>query len=133
MNEKLSALKPVAPVETSPIDASTIEVETETKSSRGIQTDEHPPTAEDPSDPEAGLDALNIQLGSLVEVAAPPNPDRELLSSLDELSTYLEGLRYMAPPTLGQPADEDEFAKVKAEIRGVKGVLLNSRNFPTGR
>lgn len=27
---------------------------------------------------------------------------------------------------------EDEIAKVKAEIRGVKGVLLSARNFPGG-
>ena len=27
---------------------------------------------------------------------------------------------------------DDEIARVKAEIRGVKGVLLSARNFPAG-
>lgn len=29
-------------------------------------------------------------------------------------------------------ANEDEISRVKAEIRGVKGVLLSARNFPGG-
>lgn len=28
--------------------------------------------------------------------------------------------------------NDDEIARVKAEIRGVKGVLLSARNFPGG-
>ena len=32
----------------------------------------------------------------------------------------------------GLPGKEDEITRVKAEIRGVKGVLLSARNFPAG-
>lgn len=42
---------------------------------------------------------------------------------------YVNG--YGAGPKIGETND-DEIAKVKAEIRGVKGVLLSARNFPGG-
>jgi hypothetical protein len=56
------------------------------------------------------------------------------------LREYLDGLAYVAP-TYGYGVggyaglsqnnkEEDEIGKVKASIRGVKGVLLSTRSFP---
>lgn len=70
---------------------------------------------------------------------------RELDTRLDMLKDYLQGLAYTAP-TFGyggggfmnggreenRKEKEDEIAKLKREIRGVKGVLLSARSFPGG-
>ena len=64
---------------------------------------------------------------------AKPSPVKK---SVDDLRTYLDGLAYgNAIHPLWKPVDRgkmDEVAKVKAEIRNVKGVLLSARNFPSG-
>lgn len=130
MHEKLDQLKPEIPIDVSTEDSSGVEPGPDAMhSSRAIQTDLIPPTPL-PSDPEASLDALNLSINGLVDVASQPSADRDLSSALDDLSSYLEGLRYGGPPALGGGAEEDDIQKVKTEIRGVKGVLLNSRNFP---
>ncbi|MCJ1453581.1 hypothetical protein MMC28_003928 [Mycoblastus sanguinarius] len=55
--------------------------------------------------------------------------------SIDDLRLYLDGLRFENSMQLGGRGGEkgkaDEVSKVKAEIRGVKGVLLSARNFPS--
>ena len=48
-------------------------------------------------------------------------------TSVSELQSYLAKL-----PHAGQQQGTDAVAEVKAEIRGVKGVLLSARNFPSG-
>lgn len=56
--------------------------------------------------------------------------------SIDELQAYLEKLPYANSIRLGGKTgkkwEQDAVANVKAEIRGVKGVLLSARNFPSG-
>ncbi|KAL8864845.1 MAG: hypothetical protein Q9174_007195, partial [Haloplaca sp. 1 TL-2023] len=49
---------------------------------------------------------------------------------LDNLKRYLHGLTY---PSWNTPEPKDDaVARFKAEVRGVKGQLLNVKNFPTG-
>ena len=67
--------------------------------------------------------------------------DDQVRDRLNDLQTYLEGLAYGSSTyvngyggtgaALVEPKD-DEITRVKAEIRGVKGVLLSARNFPGG-
>lgn len=66
--------------------------------------------------------------------------DGELTNPLDdsvgELRAYLEKLphansMYLGGKT-GKKGETDAVANMKAEIRGVKGVLLSARNFPSG-
>jgi len=75
------------------------------------------------------LSTLHSKLSELVPAdaeAASPVKD-----SVDELRRYLDGLAYASIGISGKKSGEaDEIAKVKAEIRGVKGVLLSARNFP---
>ena len=56
--------------------------------------------------------------------------------SIGELRAYLEKLPHANSMYLGGKAgkkgETDAVANVKAEIRGVKGVLLSARNFPSG-
>jgi len=58
---------------------------------------------------------------------------------LSSLTSYLNDLQYSSPyyrsgytswPGTGETNKDDEIDKVKAEIRGVKGVLLSTRSFP---
>jgi hypothetical protein len=68
----------------------------------------------------------------------------QLSTCIGILREYLESLAYTPPSyTYGtsglygsasqkNDAVDDEIAKVKAQIRGVKGVLLNARSFPAG-
>ena len=57
-----------------------------------------------------------------------PNPVKD---KLDELRTYLEGLAYNRNQTRDM-WNQDPIAKVKTEIRNLKGLLLSARNFPSG-
>ena len=68
----------------------------------------------------------------------------QLSTCISILREYLESLAYVPPSyTYGasglygstsqsNEAIDDEIAKVKAQIRGVKGVLLSARSFPAG-
>ena len=62
----------------------------------------------------------------------PSNAAISLKDTVEDLRRYLDGL---ASANIGgsgkKPGEMDEVAKVKAEIRGVKGVLLSARNFPS--
>ena len=57
-----------------------------------------------------------------------------------DLQKYLDGVMWgkthsyvdMTAGKIQTRKEDDEIARVKAEIRGVKGVLLNAKNFPTG-
>lgn len=64
----------------------------------------------------------------------------ELETTIGILREYLDGIAYV-PPVYGfnngygsssTSKEDDEIARVKASIRGVKGVLLSARSFPGG-
>lgn len=99
-------------------------------------------------DGEDNLENLNSQLRSLVE-SHSDGSDSEMMFLLEDLTAYLEGLSYETG--LGIPrgsvyagafggygngvesangSKDDPVSKVKMEIRSVKGVLLNTKNFP---
>ncbi|KAI4126546.1 MAG: hypothetical protein LQ338_003702 [Usnochroma carphineum] len=85
---------------------------------------------------ENSLKSLHISLSSLL----PKSVDRNISvsdveSKIDDLSNYLDSLAY--PDLYGSrsaaaESKDDSVNKFKAEIRGVKGVLLSARNFPSG-
>lgn len=96
---------------------------------------------------EGALERLGRQLETLVE-SHSDGTDNELTFALEDLTGYLEGLTYesqgmglYSSPYGGyggmgggkEKGGDDMVMKVKAEIRSVKGVLLNSKNFPASR
>ncbi|KAI4252069.1 MAG: hypothetical protein LQ352_004492 [Teloschistes flavicans] len=82
---------------------------------------------------QSSLHSLHTALASLL----PPTDATKLIkqqdstsSALTDLNQYLETLRYSR---FYKPEPKDDaIAKFRAEIRGVKGVLLSARNFPAG-
>ena len=62
-------------------------------------------------------------------------PGKHMKNKIDDFRRYLDGLVYGSAETVpgfsGNKGKEDGIAKVKAEIRQTKGVLLSSRNFPS--
>jgi len=95
-------------------------------SSQAPQTPASPTTTQ-----SIQLQTLHSQLSSLVPASEPENT---LESRLSDVQTYLGGMAYGGNLQFGKVGGEerDEVSKVKAEIRGVKGVLLSARNFPSG-
>ncbi|KAA8895085.1 hypothetical protein FN846DRAFT_971278 [Sphaerosporella brunnea] len=94
--------------------------------------------------PDSKLEELTSQMKVLVE-SHSDGTDNELTFLLEDLTSYLEGLTYDSAVSsniysspfggYGQ-ADKDKddpITKVKQEIRSVKGVLLNTKNFPATR
>ena len=81
---------------------------------------------------EAALSTLRSRLSDLLPAdAEASNPVKD---SVDELQRYLDRLAYGDLPGRGGKGDktkEDGVARVKSDIRGVKGVLLSARNFPS--
>lgn len=85
------------------------------------------------------LQNLHVNLKSLLDT---PNtdvvglrPDEQMKTEIDDFQRYLNGLLHgnaeTHPGFPGSKTKEDGVAKVKAEIRQTKGVLLSSRNFPS--
>lgn len=87
--------------------------------------------------PDGKLEHLSTQLEALVKIHGD-STDNELTFALEDLTSYLETLTYDYPglgmyssPYGGYGAGnkdkdkDDPIAKVKSEIRSVKGVLLN--------
>lgn len=81
---------------------------------------------------ESRLSSLQTMLSDLLPAnATAPDPVTE---RVEELRSYLGRVRY---GNLGEDGkgsrkgDAEGVAKLKAEIRGVKGVLLSARNFPS--
>lgn len=106
-------------------------------------TDPTDPLSENPDSPETKLATLTTHMATLVEHNSD-GADSELQFELESLTTYLDSLRYDSNSMFGLPfgtftgslgdkAKDDPLAKLKAEIRSVKGVLLNSKNFPASR
>ncbi|KAB8288829.1 hypothetical protein EYC80_010731 [Monilinia laxa] len=93
------------------------------------------------------LTTLQSRLSSLIEDSTyEASTNEELETRMSMLKEYLQGMVFTTP-TFGYGAGgfgnggdrsgndkqaEDEIAKVKREIRGVKGVLLSARSFPGG-
>lgn len=102
------------------------------------------------ADQTSRLLSLKDSLRGLVEDSTSEGSDViELEGTIAILREYLDGMAYVAPTygTYGHtssasgyngwgssrtPEADDEIAKVKAGIRGVKGVLLSARSFPGG-
>ncbi|CAF9936564.1 hypothetical protein IMSHALPRED_010804 [Imshaugia aleurites] len=82
----------------------------------------------------SALSGIHSKLSDLLP--ADGEPKDALRDSVSELRAYLEKLPYASSLHSGRKAGKkgeiDAVASVKAEIRGVKGVLLSARNFPSG-
>lgn len=114
--------------------------------SAGTQTSPHlsrsnSSTSSDPDetlspaqDHTSALLGIHSKLSDLLP--ADDKPTNPLGESISELRSYLEKLPQANSLHLGGKARKlgeiDAVANVKAEIRGVKGVLLSARNFPSG-
>lgn len=114
----------------------------------GVQTST-PPTPRSPSpssanpttDQETRLKSLSSRISSLLEDSTSEGQETsDLTTTITMLREYLDGLAYVAP-TFGYGVggyggqnqnnkEDDEIGRVKASIRGVKGVLLSARSFP---
>lgn len=86
------------------------------------------------------LTELKESLQGLVDDSMSEGHDvTELEGTIGVLREYLDGMAY-APPTYNYSGygsnntkeQDDEISRVKASIRGVKGVLLSARSFPGG-
>ena len=95
-------------------------------------------------DQAARLTSLNNSISGLVEDSAVEGHEMsDLSTTINILREYLDGMAYVTPSYgygssyggLGGSSSndlDDEIGKVKASIRGVKGVLLSARTFPGG-
>lgn len=64
----------------------------------------------------------------------PTDATSQVKTSISDLRKYLDGLLHANSGQNGKLWEKpkpDEYIKLKAEIRGVKGVLLSARNFPS--
>jgi hypothetical protein len=116
----------------------------------GVQTS--PPSSRSSSPPSptphstledqtSRLHSLKTNLSTLIEDSTSEGNDvSELESVIGVLREYLDGLAYVTPiygfggvaSYSGSTEKDDEISRVKAGIRGVKGVLLSARSFPGG-
>ncbi|KAL8908115.1 MAG: hypothetical protein Q9207_001007 [Kuettlingeria erythrocarpa] len=109
----------------------------------GTQTSTPPtPTAPSTPSPVTPPDTISAHGTSLISLRnslaalrsyTSPEP---VMDELFDLKMYLRDLAYPKPNTsLDGPTNVEAVNKFKAELRGVKGVLLSARNFPsaTGR
>ena len=84
---------------------------------------------------ESSLRSLHSSLSSLLPPSSAKGTPTDPSSQLNDLKKYLNDLPYPslhAPTTRSAEPKDDAVNKFKAEIRGVKGVLLSARNFPSG-
>lgn len=84
------------------------------------------------------LEAMQLQFSSILSAgSALEESDKSVENGINELQRYLHvlshGRLHGYSQSGGSKAGEkdDEIAKVKAEIRGIKGVLLSAKTFPT--
>lgn len=99
------------------------------------------PTRSDPiTEQETRLKSISSRISTLVDDSTSEGYETsDLTTTVTMLREYLDGLAYVAPNygfgpggyMTGQDSkQDDEISRVKASIRGVKGVLLSTRNFP---
>ncbi|KAL9611282.1 MAG: hypothetical protein Q9167_004079 [Letrouitia subvulpina] len=95
-----------------------------------------PPATSKIETQESKLKTLHTTLSSLLPPKQDDTLDVQPIEKMRELRSYLDRLVY---PGLGFGLGsgsgvivkgDDAVGRVKAEVRGVKGVLLNARNFP---
>ena len=97
------------------------------------------------SDQTSRLQYLKTTISDLVEESTSEGNETNHLSiTITILKEYLDGMAYVVPNygytssyggALGGSSSkeqDDEIGRVKASIRGVKGVLLSARSFPRG-
>ncbi|KAI4138383.1 MAG: hypothetical protein L6R39_006815, partial [Caloplaca ligustica] len=101
-------------------------------SSASSSTDAPEPPLDIITTHESSLKALTASLSSLIPPRTDPQsaPEEKLRSQVYELRHYLNALAHKDVQHV--EAKDDAVNKFKAEIRGVKGVLLSARNFPSG-
>ncbi|KAI5791701.1 hypothetical protein DFH27DRAFT_570122 [Peziza echinospora] len=103
--------------------------------------DSSDPTKPSPSDKK--LAHISSHLATLIDSNSDA-ADSDLQFELQSLTSYLDSLHYEGSSLYGPPlgagawplaggAGTDSVARLKAEIRSVKGVFLNTKNFPAGR
>ncbi|KAF1812497.1 hypothetical protein P152DRAFT_466406 [Eremomyces bilateralis CBS 781.70] len=102
------------------------------------------------TDQEAKLQSISDRLQQMIESAKTSKSSNDAMDEqVRDLSSYLTGITYSSPyygmsglntfnysmnSTAGSGTGKiDAVDAVKADIRGVKGVLLSSRNFPSAR
>jgi hypothetical protein len=99
------------------------------------------PQATPLDDQTARLTSLTTSISELVQNSTSEGREvNDLSTTIGVLREYLDGLAYVVPSYgygvsygLGGSNvkdQDDEIGKVKASIRGVKGVLLSARSFP---
>ncbi|KAL8939039.1 MAG: hypothetical protein Q9211_002921 [Gyalolechia sp. 1 TL-2023] len=85
---------------------------------------------------ETSLKSLHSSLSALLAPSRSSDAESNLTSQIRDLKQYLDSLSYpsLYHPTTSSLAEskDDAVNKFKAEVRGVKGVLLSARNFPSG-
>jgi len=118
----------------------------------GVQTEDAPSASLEPVDlsedtlsqQTSSLTTLSTSLSSLLDDSTTEGSSTsDLTTTISILREYLDGLAYVAPSygygvggyggfSGSQGKEDDEIARVKGSIRGVKGVLLSARSFPGG-
>lgn len=82
------------------------------------------------------LQSLNGQLrGLLTSETVPEDTSNSVKSRLNQFQSYLDNLTYgslLISSGYLKTSNEDEFSKLKVEIRSFKGALLSARSFPSG-
>lgn len=86
------------------------------------------------------LASLKSELSTLLsESTSEGQEGADLSTTVGVFREYLDGLAYVVPTygyggvgSYGGKEPDDEIGRVKASIRGVKGVLLSARSFPGG-
>ncbi|KAI4158588.1 MAG: hypothetical protein LQ342_007286 [Letrouitia transgressa] len=124
----------------SPMFSRTIGTQTspQPSSSPSHPTTPPPPVISATASQESKLRTLHTTLSSLLPSKQDDALDVQPSEKMRELRSYLDGLVY---PGLGLGwgsglgsgvivKGDDAVGRVKADVRGVKGVLLNARNFP---
>ncbi|KAL8917857.1 MAG: hypothetical protein Q9172_005662 [Xanthocarpia lactea] len=81
----------------------------------------------------SALDSLQASLSSLVPAENTKSSSENVGDQIVDLKRYLSNLKYPSLHTRAMAESKDDAVnKFKAEIRGMKGVLLSARNFPSG-
>ncbi|KAL8689363.1 MAG: hypothetical protein Q9218_004955 [Villophora microphyllina] len=79
---------------------------------------------------QSSLRSLHTTLSSLLPHQDTKPNQTDAISALVELKQYLDTLTYSH--LYRSESKDDAIAKFRAEIRGVKGMLLSARSFPAG-
>ncbi|KAL8783395.1 MAG: hypothetical protein Q9213_004654 [Squamulea squamosa] len=81
---------------------------------------------------QSTLGALQTSLASLISSGNVKSSGDTVTDQIKDLEHYLNSLKYQSLHARGLAETKDDAVdKFKAEIRGMKGVLLSARNFPS--